>query len=363
MSVTITPPTSPKVRIAPRAFAQSSEQFDLKRPEPIKIPGEKIEDDEEGKELSSIFQDDQELTPEQLGQEAINTGNIKKINVKNSKPVISYIHKKRIEAAKVNMFELAQKCDDAVRAIMQKVAEIELAKYETERFNDLDSKLTVAQNEYDMLKGRWDTVIGHAEQHKKEELDYLQSEMNADLEELDKSYDGDPPISFRKLSPRIIEMRDTIRKTAKAGNLQEADRLKQLCDEMEEQEKEEHRKEWRALFHVTRDERVKSWNQKYELKVEQLDRDIAKMKRYKTAELVRQQRVIDHIKDKLSLFTDEYGPSSPRTPNPRMAQTARTPRLPFTKTRSSATFVLRKGVISKPATPRTQRNRTLMSPK
>ena len=355
MSNPVTPPTSPKVRIAPRAFnSQSTEVFDLKRPSPIKIPAE------EGKPFSSLFQDDSKLSVEEIAQEAINTGNIDKINPKNSKPIVAYIHKKRNEAADAKMFELAQKCEDVANEIVSKVAEIELANYQTERFNDFDAKLTQAQNEYDMLKGRWETVISQAEKQKQEELKKLRDEIDEELKELDASYDGDPPSSFRKLSPRIVELRHTIRVTAISGNLQEADRLKQMCDEMEEDEKEQHRKDWKALFHITRDERMKQLDQKYELKVEQLDRDIGKMQRYMRAELIRQQRVIDHIKDKLSLFTDNFD----AVPNiPRAAQTARTPRLPFTKTRSSATFLLRKGVISKPATPRTKRNRTVYTPK
>ena len=353
-----TPPTSPKVRISPRFRAQSTEHFDLQRPEPLQIPNN---DEEEGQNLSSIFEEEHEQTVEQLANDAINKNNIKKITPKNSKPVIKYIHKKRIEAAKANMFEVAQQCDDAVRAIMQKVAEIELSKYETERFTDLDTKLTVAQNEYDMLKGRWETVISHAQKQKQDQLRKLQTEMEEDLKKLDESYNGDPPSTFRKLSPKVIEMRHTIKQTAKSGNLKEADRLKHECDQLEEEELENHRKEWRTHFHVVRDERVAAWNQKIDLKEEQLDRDIVKMTRYKNAELVRQQRVIDHIKEKLSMFTDEYDTGSPRPP--RAAQTARTPRLPFSKTRSSATFILRKGVISKPATPRTKRNRTLYTPR
>lgn len=350
MSTKVTPPSSPKVRIAPRIT-----RAEAVNPAPIETSND---EEVEGKDLSTLFQDDHQQTVEDIANEAINTGNIDKVTVKNSKSIISFIHKKRLEAAKTSVFEVAQQCDDVVRAIMQKVSTIRMTQLQEEQYNDLDIKLTIAQNEYDDLKGRWEAVIAQAEKHKATELKNLQRENEEELARLDETYDGDPPSTFRKLSPRIIELRHTIRITAKSGNLKEADRLKQQCDAMEAEEKEQIRNDWRTFFRVTKNTLMQSLDQKYQLKVEQLDRDIIKMTRYKNSELLRAQRVIDHIKEKIALFEKECGVNSSERFNigQRIPQTARTPRASI---RRSGARSLRQGrcVISKPSTPRSKTNK------
>ncbi|EAY11012.1 hypothetical protein TVAG_410050 [Trichomonas vaginalis G3] len=344
----VSQPQSPRVRIAPRGH-NSSVKIEKNRPAMIETAPEE-------KGMDEIINPPSPQSPEELANKAINTLDIEGITIQNSKPIVAIIHNKRYQAMTIGMMDVAKQCDAAARAVLAKVGSMKEEASISLKYNDLEQKLTAAQNDYDQLKLRWDQVISNAEKNKIKELETLQKENEKELADLDSTFNGDPPPSFKKLSPKIVELRHTIYVTGKSGNLKEASRLKQMLEEMIEQEKAQNREEWKAVFHIERDELEKSLDQKYQLRIEQLDRDLIKMNRYRDRELLRAQRSIDHLQEKLDKLVNEPLDDSPRIP--RAPQTARVPRRNmFFKNKSSSIIIPKRGAISKPSTPRTPRKR------
>lgn len=334
-------PQSPRVKIAPRA-QNATGKIEKNRPNMI------ITDVEEGNNEFPV--ENQQSKYEMIANDVINTLNLDEVTVQNAKSIRAIIHKKRAEAMTIGMMEEAKQCDAAYRAIMSKVGTIKQESTLAIRIAELQQQLNDATNLYETLKIRWANVIANAEKNKIKELKELDEQNEKELAELDATFDGDPPSTFKKLSPKVVELKHTILVTGKSGNLKEANRLKQQLEEMIEEERAQNREEWRAVFHVARDELERNLIQKYNLRVEQLDRDIIKMKRFKENELLRAKRSVEHLQSKLAKYSeDDQGlvPELPRAP-----QTARTPRRNSLFNKSTSIFIPRRGSLSKPSTPR-----------
>jgi hypothetical protein len=217
--------------------------------------------------------------------------------------------KKHLESGKYRKAELVE---SGIRNILDFQMQQEVSDKENEKLREDSSRLQFAQIQLENTIEKWEMLIGDQRQQLQDSLDRMREDFARELEELDARFTQDIPFTMAKPSSMVLDLRARQKKLAVVKQWQEAIKVRDMADKLENQELERKRSEWRQKLVAERLQLIEKEKQMERVREMACQAQLAKSQLAAQQEISHAEKVVELWKRRLGIPDDPKLEKLPR---------------------------------------------------
>lgn len=225
--------------------------------------------------------------------------------------LIPLIKERQTETVKKGDFRTAQKLEDILQEMNSRILEAQYKTYRNDQLSRLQLQLMNAreslENQKDFFKKHEDE-LNELYNTNKEQLERTHIEQ---LKEYDESFPKVLPVSFWKVSPQVLQLREQEKQLVSTHRFEEAIPFHDRADQMENDELDVQRKKFLQAFHVQRQQVLNIQSKQNDCFERNWKRKFEEMEIKKNKELDSAKQLITNLERRIKKLEIEASACSP----------------------------------------------------
>lgn len=223
------------------------------------------------------------------------SGQFEQIFPKIHKLLVRELRERRAEKIDEHDYIGAEKYETTARKVLALDSDTRYNEITTTRVTDLSDKLDIAQEEIKQLHYTWKHKIKDAKKKKEAEIEELRERNAIDLDSFDENFEKDPPLKYQKHSVKYLQIRKQERALAVSKRYQESIKFKAEADQLDLEEQEQWRVQWKHDLELARKDLIKKQEEKVYVVEQNHNLLIAQLVRDYKRELDHATKALSHL--------------------------------------------------------------------
>lgn len=239
-------------------------------------------------------------TVRELADSLLAGANVSIVSTDQIQTVHDILQQDLLSYVKSGEYMQAQKVEDICTLLLQQKAEVGYNSVKGTRFENLNSRVKLAQRDLEEAKRNVEDLRKNFELERDNAVSILEAEHDTELEKWEQENCTEMPQSFKKFSKEYLNLRRQEEHLVQSKRFADASKLREAADALEQQELKIHEEKWIKSVTQQRDTLIQRQNQQKAVLIKKFEKKWAVIYPPAIKEVDRAEKALKAAEAKLS---------------------------------------------------------------